>query len=149
MQFTMNIRRLLFVVLSCILLSSISNARVRYTDAMKGYIGTWTFTDKLGNISTYRIAVSDGWVILRYKYEEHYHDGTEWEGMANKKYTIDYTFADRKFYFKEDYPSVPTYNSKILELRQGSLVETTYQRGRNDNGEEYHRSWSVTYEPDF
>lgn len=145
----MNIRKIFYVFLLFVLSTSFVDARVKYTDAMKGYIGTWTHIDKLGNVLAYRISVSDGWVILRYKYEDHFSDGTEWEGMANRKYTIDYTFSNGKFYFDESYPDIPTYNSKSLELKEGSLIETIHQRGRDDKGKEYSRSWSVVYELDF
>ncbi len=145
----MNIRKIFYVFLLFVLSTSLVDARVKYTDEMKGYIGTWTHTDKLGNILAYRIYVSDGWVVIRYKYEDHYSDGTEWEGMANRKYIIDYTFSNGNFYFDRNYPSIPTYNSIILELKEGSLIETTQQRGRDDKGKWYNRSWSTVYELDF
>lgn len=112
----MNIRKIFYVFLLFVFSTSLVDARVKYTDEMKGYIGTWTHTDKLRNVSTYRISVSDGWVVIHYKYEDHFHDGTEWEGMPNRKYTIDYTFSNDKFYFDKNYPPF-TYNSMSLELK--------------------------------
>lgn len=145
----MNARKLFCLILLFILSTNLLEARVKYTNEMKSYIGIWTRTDKFGNISAYRISVNDGWVIIRYKFEEHYHDGTEWEGQANEKYTVDYTYQNGKFYFTKNYPKVSTYNSMVLELKEGSLVETTYQTTRNDNGIDNTRSWTATYELDF
>lgn len=143
----MNIRKLFYVFLFFALSTIIADARVRYTDEMKGYIGTWTHTNNLGDISAYRICVSDGWVVVLYKFEDHFSDGTYYEGALNEKRTIDYTFQNGKFYFDRDYPRA--YNSVTLELKEGSLIETIQQRGRDDKGREYSRTWSVVYELDF
>lgn len=143
----MNIRKLIYVFLIFVFSTSLVDARVKYTDEMKGYIGTWTRTNDLGDISAYRICVSDGWVVILYKYEDHFNDGTYYEGAFNEKRTIDYTFHNGKFYFDKNFPRA--YNSVTLELKEGSLIETIQQRGRDDKGKEYSRSWSFVYELDF
>ncbi len=123
------------VIILFALLSNDINARVRYSEEMKSYIGTWTHVDQLGNVLAYRFYVSDGWLIIKYKYEDHYHDGTEWEGMANKKYDIDYIYDNGQFHFSENYSTA--HNSMTLELKEGSLIctnhQTVYDNGRQEN----------------
>ena len=141
----MNIRKIFYVFLLFSLSTNLVDARVKYTDEMRRYMGTWTRTNDLGDVATYRICVSDGWVVILYKYEDHFNDGTYYEGALNEKRTIDYTFHNGKFYFDKDYPRV--YNSVTLYLKEGSLIETIEQRGRYDK--DYSRSWSFVYELDF
>lgn len=43
----MNIRQLIYVFLIFVLSTSLVDARVKYTDVMKGYIRTWTHTYKI------------------------------------------------------------------------------------------------------
>lgn len=123
-----------------LLLASLSlSARVKYTSEMEGFLGTWEYQDGVKNDYIYRISVSDGWVIVQYRFVDNYCDGA-----ASKKLNIDYTYRDGVFYFEMNYPSCDAYNDMSLQLHEGSLVETTHHRDPESS-----RTWNCVYEKSF
>lgn len=137
------IKKLLLVVMILGLSANCMHARVRVTDELQKFVGTWTHVDELGNVSKYQFSVSDGWLILREKYEHNYG-----EHFIRQPKNIDYKYDDGVFYFNEDYPEVPTYNSVMLTLEEGSLIKYIKQKTYHDGSWHYY-NYTYAYEMDF
>lgn len=139
-------------ILTAVLLLTVAfcvNARVKYTDEMKSFIGTWTHQDKAGNDCAYRFYVSDGWLIIRYKYVDHFYEGTELEGVTNTNMNVDYTYSNGSFHYDRNYPHAN--NSITLRLKEGSLVETnSHSSWDEDNPRKvYKATYEAIYDLDF
>lgn len=125
-----------------LLLASLSlSARVKYTSEMKGFLGTWEYQDCGKNDNIYRISVSDGWVIVQYRFVD-----KQLDGALSEKINIDYTYRNGVFYFESNHPSRDIYNDMSLKLREGSLVETTHQHHRKSKTS---RTWTCVFEKSF
>lgn len=132
-----NILLFTLLFLSCISLS----ARVRYSPEMEGFLGVWEYQDGIKNDYKYRISVSDGWVVIQYKFVDYFNGPSS---QADRKVNIDYIYSDGTFYFQDNHPESDAYNDMNLRLHEGSLVETTQHRSPGCN-----RTWKCVYEKSF
>lgn len=108
---------------------------------MEGFLCVWEYQDGVKNDYRYRISVSDGWVVIQYKFIDHFNGPNS---PADRKVNIDYTYHDGVFYFQDNHPSSEAYNDKTLKLHEGSLVETTHHRSPGSN-----RTWECVFDKSF
>ncbi len=137
---TLTMKKILLLTLLFVAGISIS-ARVRYTPEMEGFLGTWEYQDGVKNDYRYRISVSDGWVVIQYKFTDNFNGPNS---PSDRKVNIDYTYNDGVFSFQDNHSSCDAYNDVTLKLHEGSIVETIHHRSPGTN-----RTWQCVYEKSF